>query len=87
MQICLFCTGSDFTFYCFVFRLDKRLILKISDFGLSRDIQDKEYYKIQDTSAELPVRWMSPESLKEFIFTTKGDVVQDVLLSVFLILG
>ncbi len=56
-------------------RLDRNLILKISDFGLSRDIQHKEYYKVENTSVELPVRWMSPESLTDWIFTSKSDVV------------
>ncbi len=60
----------------FVARLDNRLVLKISDFGLSRDLQDKEYYKVENTAVELPVRWMSPESLTNWIFTTKSDVVR-----------
>ncbi len=58
------------------------LILKVSDFGLSRNVQDKEYYKIQDTSLELPVRWMSPESLTDHRFTTKSDVVHVQILLV-----
>ncbi len=68
---------------CFLFvvtilldsRLNKKHVLKISDFGLSRDVQDKDYYKTKDTSIELPVRWMSPESLTKSIFTTRSDVV------------
>ncbi len=64
---------SEIFFY--VFRLDANSILKISDFGLSRDVQDKEYYKAENTSVELPVRWMSPESLTDWNFTTKSDVV------------
>ncbi len=51
------------------------MTLKVSDFGLSSDIKNKDYYKTDDTSAELPVRWMSPESQMEWIFTTKSDVV------------
>ncbi len=57
------------------FRLDKNMALKITDFGLSRDVENKEYYKVENTSAELPVRWMSPESLTNWIFTVKSDVV------------
>ncbi len=51
------------------------MILKLSDFGLSRNIVDKEYYRTEDTTLEMPVRWMSPESLTHWIFTTKSDVV------------
>ncbi len=50
-------------------------IVKVSDFGLSKHVQDKEYYKTQETSAEGPVRWMSPESLTQDVFSTKSDVV------------
>ncbi len=56
-------------------RLDNNIFLKVSDFGLSRDVEDKEYYKVENTSVELPVRWMSPESLTNWLFTTKSDVV------------
>ncbi len=57
------------------------MIPKVSDLGISRDVHENEYYKIQDTSLELPVRWMSPESLTDFIFTTKSDVVQKIFQS------
>lgn len=52
------------------------MTLKISDFGLSKVLENSEYYKTEDSSTDLPVRWMSPESMKEWIFTTKSDVVR-----------
>ncbi len=52
------------------------MFLKVSDFGLSRDVQTKECYKVENTSVELPVRWMSPESLSKWTFTRKTDVVK-----------
>ncbi len=82
MQV-LFCYSDAFnnqppktTVCSMCFRLNKNLVLKISDFGLSRDMQTKEYYKVENTSVELPVRWMSPESLTNWTFTTKSDVVR-----------
>ncbi|XP_074663017.1 BDNF/NT-3 growth factors receptor-like [Tubulanus polymorphus] len=49
------------------------LLVKISDFGMSRDIYTCDYYKIGG-SRMLPVRWMSPESVKYGKFTTESDV-------------
>ena len=47
--------------------------IKLADFGLSRDIYEKDYYKIGGQTM-LPVRWMAPESLLYGIVTTAADV-------------
>lgn len=50
--------------------------MKVADFGMARDVYDKEYYSIQDSKkAKLPVKWMALESLQTQKFTTKSDVV------------
>ncbi|XP_013927531.1 PREDICTED: macrophage-stimulating protein receptor-like [Thamnophis sirtalis] len=55
--------------------LDETYTVKVADFGLARDIFDKEYYSIrQHRRAKLPVKWMALESLKTQKFTTKSDV-------------
>jgi serine/threonine protein kinase len=54
--------------------LDSKLCVKIADFGLSRDIYEKDYYRIKKNICELPTKWMSPESIDERIFNTKTDV-------------
>lgn len=58
------------------FRLDETFTVKVADFGMARDIYDKEYYSIQDHKrVKLPVKWMAIESLQTQKFTTKSDVV------------
>ena len=49
------------------------LHIKLADFGLSREIYEKDYYKIAG-KAVLPIRWMAPECLLYGIFTTAADV-------------
>lgn len=57
-------------------RLDESFTVKVADFGMARDVYDKEYYSIQDSKkAKLPVKWMALESLQTQKFTTKSDVV------------
>ena len=46
---------------------------KLSDFGLTRGVHEKDYYKIAQKTA-LPVRWMAPESLLYGKFTSASDV-------------
>lgn len=50
-----------------------KLTVKISDFGLSRDVYSSDYYRVQSKSL-LPVRWMPPESILYGKFTTESDV-------------
>jgi serine/threonine protein kinase len=54
--------------------LDSNLCVKIADFGLSRDIYEKDYYTDKNMKRRLPIKWMSPESLEARIFNTKTDV-------------
>ncbi|XP_047304133.1 macrophage-stimulating protein receptor isoform X23 [Homo sapiens] len=56
--------------------LDESFTVKVADFGLARDILDREYYSVQQhRHARLPVKWMALESLQTYRFTTKSDVV------------
>ncbi|KAH8245467.1 hypothetical protein KR032_010525 [Drosophila birchii] len=52
---------------------DRRRTVKIGDFGLARDIYKSDYYR-KEGEGLLPVRWMSPESLVDGVFTTQSDV-------------
>ncbi|XP_045131037.1 vascular endothelial growth factor receptor 1-like isoform X2 [Portunus trituberculatus] len=48
-------------------------LVKISDFGLAKDIYKYNNYK-KDKNSPLPVKWMSVEALREGIFSTESDV-------------
>ncbi|XP_063969094.1 proto-oncogene tyrosine-protein kinase receptor Ret-like isoform X1 [Lytechinus pictus] len=49
------------------------LLMKISDFGLTRDVYERGLYERQSKSL-LPVKWMAVEALYDNIFTVKSDV-------------
>ena len=57
-------------------RLDGNLIVKVSDFGLARSVDETSHHEIQDKCKDLPIRWMGIESIKEGIFTMHSDVVR-----------
>ncbi|KAK7822148.1 hypothetical protein U0070_000712 [Myodes glareolus] len=48
-------------------------VAPLRDFGMTRDIYETDYYR-KGGKGLLPVRWMSPESLKDGVFTTHSDV-------------
>ena len=64
----------------FLYRLDKNLLVKVADFGLSRDIYVQDYYKTQ-CDVPLPVKWLAPEALFDREFSTKTDVVSVTCIS------
>ncbi|XP_052002114.1 protein-tyrosine kinase 2-beta-like [Xyrauchen texanus] len=46
--------------------------IKLGDFGLSRYIEEEEYYKA--SVSRLPIKWMAPESINFRRFTSASDV-------------
>ncbi|XP_028836608.1 protein-tyrosine kinase 2-beta-like [Denticeps clupeoides] len=46
--------------------------VKLGDFGLSRYIEEEEYY--QASVSRLPIKWMAPESINFRRFTSASDV-------------
>ena len=63
-----------FIVYCT--RIDSEDNLCVSDFGLSKSLYEKMYFR-QDTSegVKLPIKWMAIESMEDAVFSEKSDVV------------
>ena len=49
--------------------LDENKVLKISDFGLSR-----EGIYVKKTGGKIPLRWLSTEAIQERRYSTASDV-------------
>eukprot|EP00049_Salpingoeca_infusionum_P004196 m.75639 g.75639 ORF g.75639 m.75639 type:complete len:1785 (-) comp12454_c3_seq2:1079-6433(-) len=52
--------------------INANLVLKIGDFGMARNLQQSDYYRVK--SGVLPLRWMAPESVLQQRFTHLSDV-------------
>ena len=47
---------------------------KIADFGLSRNMEQQDFYQQANASAKLPLRWCAPEVLNGLTFSEASDV-------------
>ena len=70
----VYCEPDFCVSYLFTFRVDSDMTIKVSDFGLCRDIYEDDYYRLKHKS-RVPVKWMAPESLYDGIYTHQSDVV------------
>ena len=54
--------------------MGERELCKVADFGLLRELpKDDSIYEMK-TEVPCPIRWMSPESMKERTFSVASDV-------------
>ncbi|MEE6459026.1 hypothetical protein FKM82_000513 [Ascaphus truei] len=53
--------------------VSENMVVKIADFGLSRNIYSADYYKANENDA-IPIRWMPPESIFYNRYTSESDV-------------
>ena len=62
------------------FRIDYDGNIKIADFGLSKTLYEKIYFRQMKTEVmKLPIKWMAIESVDDGVFSEKSDVVSWVL--------
>eukprot|EP00049_Salpingoeca_infusionum_P011672 m.203812 g.203812 ORF g.203812 m.203812 type:complete len:361 (+) comp14998_c0_seq2:2780-3862(+) len=47
--------------------------IKLSDYGMARYLSNNTYYR-KVVKGQLPLRWMSPESVEDEVWTTQSDV-------------
>ena len=70
------------TFSSNIFRIDQCGVIKVADFGLTKNVYTRNYFrhdKSEEGSEEkLPIRWMAPESIENDIYNEESDVVGDI---------
>ena len=60
---------------CLVSGTETAFTVKVADFGLSRALRGSDYYVLQNAAdILLPIRWMAPECLIDFVLSYVGHV-------------
>ena len=59
--------------FCRNILLARNNVVKISDFGLAKYIEYKDYYK-NEKQGPLPIKWLSIETLDCGVYTIQSDV-------------
>ena len=59
-----------------IVRIDANLVIKVAHLGLAESIGDEEYFRQdKDSPVRLPLKWLALETITDYIFSEKTDVV------------
>ena len=56
--------------------MDDTYLVKIADFGMSRDVYVYNYYREGKKDKPKPAKWMAIESLREGVYDSYSEVVR-----------
>ena len=72
-----------FTFLPFYFRIleeeDKSASIKLTDYTVTAGLFQKEFYFAKDGTVSNLVRWLAPETIKDFTFSSCTDAVSEII--------
>ena len=69
---------QDLVTKMFKIRINHEGIIKVADFGLSKCLYENVYVKDLDEGIKLPIKWMAIESIQDYKFSEKTDVVCNI---------
>ena len=67
--------------WIWIFRVDDKFLVKLADFGMSKDVYFDDYFKRGQEDKYLPVKWMALESLREGRYDYTTEVVNTLYTS------
>lgn len=70
---------------CVFHRVDEKLIVKVSDSALSRDLFPDDYHWVAEAESR-PVKWMPPEAIVQPRSSAAADMVIRIIFSFILLI-
>ena len=55
-------------------------VIKVADFGLAESVETEYFRQDKSSHIKLPLRWLAPESMEDYVFSEKSDIVSLIIL-------